>query len=54
MNPDYYLVLPWHFRSEFLERESDMINKGVGFIFPLPEIEIIKKERLLQAVGAIR
>ena len=22
MNPDYYLVLPWHFLSEFLEREA--------------------------------
>ena len=44
MNPDYYLVLPWHFKAEFLEREKEAINKGTGFIFPLPEIEIIKKE----------
>ena len=43
MNPDYYLVLPWHFKTEFLEREKEAINKGTGFIFPLPEIEIIKK-----------
>lgn len=43
MNPDYYLVLPWHFKAEFLEREKEAINKGTGFIFPLPEIEIIKK-----------
>ena len=42
MNPDYYLVLPWHFKNEFLEREKEMIDKGVGFIFPLPEIVIIK------------
>ncbi len=44
MNPDYYLVLPWHFRDEFLVREKEMIDKGVGFIFPLPEIEIVKKQ----------
>lgn len=44
MNPDYYLVLPWHFKAEFLDREKEAINKGTGFIFPLPEIEIIKKE----------
>lgn len=43
MKPDYYLVLPWHFKDEFLEREKEMINQGTGFIFPLPEIEIIKK-----------
>lgn len=43
MNPDYYLVLPWHFREEFLKREKDMLDKGVGFIFPLPEIEIVKR-----------
>lgn len=43
MNPDYYLVLPWHFKEEFIEREKEMLERGVGFIFPLPTIEIIKK-----------
>lgn len=41
--PDYYLVLPWHFKIEILEREKDMLAKGVGFIFPLPTIEIVKQ-----------
>ena len=41
MCPDYYLVLPWHFRNSILEREIDFINKGGKFIFPLPSIEII-------------
>jgi len=40
-HPDYYLVLPWHFRTEFLEREQEMLRRGTGFIFPLPVIEII-------------
>jgi len=39
--PDYYLVLPWHFKTEFLEREQAMLDDGVGFIFPLPTIEVI-------------
>ena len=39
--PDYYLVLPWHFREEFLEREQSMLAKGVSMIFPLPTIEVI-------------
>lgn len=41
--PDYYLVLPWHFKKEFLEREKPSLDKGVGMIFPLPNIEIIKR-----------
>jgi SAM-dependent methyltransferase len=40
-NPDYYLVLPWHFKAEFLVREKETLARGIGFIFPLPEIEII-------------
>ena len=39
--PDYFLVLPWHFRAGILEREWKFIQDGGKFIFPLPEIEII-------------
>jgi SAM-dependent methyltransferase len=42
MNPDYYLVLPWHFKEEFLKREEETLKSGVGMIFPLPTVEIIK------------
>lgn len=42
MNPDYYLVLPWHFKKEFIERESEALKKGTGFIFPIPTIDIYK------------
>jgi hypothetical protein len=41
MKPHYYLVLPWHFREEFIERETEMLRSGTSFIFPLPEIEIL-------------
>jgi len=40
--PDYYLVLPWHFRDEFVEREKALLASGVGMIFPLPAIEIVR------------
>ena len=40
-NPDYYLVLPWHFKNEILLREKFIRKKGTKFIFPLPKIEII-------------
>jgi C-methyltransferase C-terminal domain/Putative zinc binding domain/Methyltransferase domain len=41
MNPDYFFVLPWHFKHSILEREKDYIAAGGKFIFPLPEIEIV-------------
>lgn len=39
--PDYFLVLPWHFRDSILEREKDFLAQGGKFIFPLPHIEIV-------------
>ena len=41
MRPDYFLVLPWHFKHGILEREKDFLTQGGKFIFPLPEIEIV-------------
>ncbi len=41
MNPDYYFVLPWHFKENILYREKEFRNNGGKFIFPLPSIEII-------------
>ena len=41
MRPDYYLVLPWHFKKEFLSRERDTILAGTRMIFPLPEITVV-------------
>lgn len=41
MQPDYFLVLPWHFKDNILQREKDFRLNGGKFIFPLPEIEII-------------
>lgn len=39
--PDYYLVLPWHFKDSILIRERKIINQGTKFIFPLPNVKII-------------
>lgn len=38
---DYALFLPWFFKTEFLERYKHLRGKGVKFIFPLPEVEVI-------------
>jgi hypothetical protein len=41
MAPDYYLALPWHFLDEFLERETEFLERGGRFIVPLPEVRIV-------------
>jgi hypothetical protein len=41
MKPDYFLVLPWHFKDGIVRREAEYINQGGKMIFPFPEIEII-------------
>ncbi len=46
MRPDYYLVLPWHFKKEFLARERDTILGGISMIFPLPEITVVNAANL--------
>lgn len=40
-NPDYFLVLPWHFKDGILRREADYLAGGGKMIFPFPEIEIV-------------
>ena len=42
--PDYLFVLPWHFGKEFLGRETEYLEKGGKFIFPLPILEVVGKE----------
>jgi C-methyltransferase C-terminal domain len=41
MRPDYFLVLPWHFKDGILRRERDFLLQGGKLIFPFPEIEIV-------------
>lgn len=41
MSPDYYLVLPWHFKDGIVRREQAFLENGGKLIFPFPEIEII-------------
>ncbi len=42
-NPDYFLVLPWHFINEFIEREQDFLERGGKFIVPCPKFKVIGK-----------
>ena len=40
-NPDYFFVLPWHFKKFILKKEKKNIKKGIRFIFPLPKFHIV-------------
>jgi hypothetical protein len=41
--PDYFLVLPWHFKDHIIKKESIYLESGGKLIFPLPSLEIIRK-----------
>jgi hypothetical protein len=42
MKPDYFLVLPWHFKDFIQKKEADFIKAtGTKFIYPLPELHIV-------------
>jgi len=41
LHPDYYLILPWHFLEEFMQREIEFLRNGGKFIVPLPDFKII-------------
>jgi SAM-dependent methyltransferase len=45
MHPDYYLVLPWHFMDEFLDREQEFLSCGGKFIVPMPTVKIVPESR---------
>ena len=42
-NPDYILVLIWHFRKEVIKDEIDYIKNGGNLIFHLPKVHIVNK-----------
>lgn len=42
--PDYFLVLPWHFRAEIIEREAEFLNSGGKLVFPLPKFEVVQRQ----------
>jgi len=40
-SPDYFLVLPWHFRKNLVPRAAPLLAKGIRLLFPLPEIDVV-------------
>ncbi|TFB10139.1 methyltransferase domain-containing protein [Candidatus Marinimicrobia bacterium MT.SAG.2] len=43
-NPEYFLILPYTFLNEFIERESEYFENGGRFLVPIPDLEIIYKK----------
>lgn len=42
MNPDYFIVLPWHFKDFILKKEEAFRKEtNCKFVFPLPSFEIV-------------
>ncbi len=49
--PAFMVVLPWHFKEEFLERERAYLEGGGRFVFPLPEVEIVGSQKAALITG---
>jgi hypothetical protein len=42
LKPDYFLVMPWHFKNFILKKEKKFIRKNsIKFVFPLPRLTIV-------------
>ncbi len=41
--PNFYLVMPWHFKKEILKREKIFLKHGGKLVFPLPKLNIVSK-----------
>ena len=49
--PEFLLVLPWHFKTEILARETEFLDAGGQFIFPFPEFQIVSKRPKMLITG---
>lgn len=54
MKPDYFLVLPWHFRTGIIEREAEFLAGGGQLIFPLPQVEVVSASEVVNLEDEIR
>lgn len=42
LKPDYFLVLPYYFLKEMLQREKDYLQQGGAFVIPVPSVRAIR------------
>jgi hypothetical protein len=43
-NPEYTIIMPFHFKDFFFEKEKEYLNKGGKFIIPCPIPTIVSKD----------
>lgn len=51
--PDYFLLLPWNYAREILNREAPLLEQGVRFIVPIPEPLVVSHESLKDAAFSL-
>ena len=44
INPEAFIVLPWNFKKEIVEREKDYLNKGGKLMFVMPYPHVVTKD----------
>tara|TARA_Y100000052_G_scaffold27486_1_gene35648 strand:- start:37344 stop:38570 length:1227 start_codon:yes stop_codon:yes gene_type:complete len=54
MKPDYFLVLPWHFREGITAREAEFLAQGGKLIFPLPNLEVVSETETVSFMDEIK
>ncbi len=49
--PDYFFVLPWHFRDAFVAREQEFLAAGGSMVLPLPIPSLVcMRDKVLQEI----
>ena len=43
INPEAFIVLPWNFKKEIVEREKDYLNRGGKLMFVMPYPHVVSK-----------
>jgi GDP-D-mannose dehydratase len=50
-NPEFLLVLPWHFREGIIQREHAYLESGGQLIFPFPHFEVYSQKKRALVTG---
>ena len=48
MKPDYFMVMPWHFKENLIKRERKFLEGGGELLFYLPQLELINSRVISQ------
>lgn len=48
MKPDYFMVMPWHFKENIIKRERRFLESGGALLFYLPQLELVNSNVINQ------